>query len=332
MFVVVAAAADVAALAVLFVLFGVLVWLAIGAAIRALFAFTPVAVVVDDTGVFGSVSASAGFLRRRPVEAVFYYVSAIVLLFGVGSLASVLSVVGAPSLVALLSVFVIPPALDLLKTVLFGTYRGSVSPPKAPDVALRSQFTGGLRRGWSELLGFVRETPGLHAFVIVVALAGFWLGWLAAGPLDGVVEASILARIEGVIPPIFALELFGNNWTVAFTTAYSGIALAIPALASIAFNGFAFGIFTRLEADPEVLLAFVVPHGILEIPAIFVAGALGVYLGLAWWRAVRGRLDRAAFADALERAFWVVVGLGVVLAVAAFIEGFVSPYYFRLFL
>lgn len=332
-FVVVATAAGVGALAILFVLFGVLIWLAIGAVIRALFAFTPVAVVVDGVGAFRSIRASAGFLRRRPVEAIFYYVIAITLLFGVGFLASILSIVGAPSVVALLSVFIVSPALDLLKTTLFGGYRRSISPPSAPGVSLRGQFSGGVRRGWSELIAFVRDTPGLHAIVVAVSLVSFGIGWIAAAPfVDAGFDASILARLEGVIPPIFALELFGNNWTVAFTTAFSGIALAIPALASLAFNGFVFGIYSRLEVDPDVLLAFVVPHGIFEIPAIVVAGALGVFLGLAWWRALRGRLTRQALADALERAFWVVVGLGLVLALAAFVEGFVSPYYFRLFL
>ncbi|WP_255194219.1 stage II sporulation protein M [Natronobeatus ordinarius] len=333
MLVVVAISAGVGALGVLFALFGLLTWLALGAVIRALFAFTPVAVVVDDVSALRSVRASAGFLRRQPVEAIFYYAVAIVALFGIGFLTSILSVVGAPSLVALLSVFVVLPALDLLKTTLFGGYRRSISPPPAPDRSLRSQFSGGIRRGWSELLAFVRETPGIHAVVIAISLGSFWVGWIAAAPfVDAGFEASILARLEGVVPPIFALELFGNNWTVAFTTAFAGLALAIPALASLAFNGFVFGIYARLEVDPDALLAFVAPHGLFEIPAILVAGALGISLGLAWWRAVRGQLTRTELANDLERAFWVVVGLGVVLAVAALLEGFVSPYYFRLFL
>jgi Integral membrane protein DUF95. len=50
------------------------------------------------------------------------------------------------------------------------------------------------------------------------------------------------------------------------------------------------------------------------------------------WRAFRGRLSRTGFADAIENAFWVLVGIGVLIAVAALIEGFVSPYYWRPFL
>ncbi|CDK40609.1 uncharacterized protein BN903_59 [Halorubrum sp. AJ67] len=75
-----------------------------------------------------------------------------------------------------------------------------------------------------------------------------------------------------------------------------------------------------------------VPHGIFEIPALVVSGALGVHLGVVSWRTFRGRASRERFADALETAFWVTVGLGILLGVAGIVEGFVSPYYWRPFL
>jgi Uncharacterized membrane protein len=106
----------------------------------------------------------------------------------------------------------------------------------------------------------------------------------------------------------------------------------IPALSSIAFNGLALGATAALEENLVALLAFVAPHGILEIPALFISGALGIHLGIVSWRAFRGRLSREAFADALENAFWVLMGVGVLIAVAACIEGFVSPYYWQPFL
>ncbi|MFC6771347.1 stage II sporulation protein M, partial [Halorubrum pallidum] len=99
----------------------------------------------------------------------------------------------------------------------------------------------------------------------------------------------------------------------------------------IAFNGFALGATAALESNPVALVAFVLPHGIFEIPALFVSGALGIRLGVVSWRTFRGRLSREAFANALENAFWVLVGLGILLAVAGFIEGFISPYYWRPF-
>ncbi|TYL38513.1 stage II sporulation protein M [Natronococcus pandeyae] len=300
--------------------------------IRAVFAFAPVAIVVDDASVFDSVSRAAGFIRRQPIGAAFYYVIAVGSLVALSVVTGVLAMVDVLSVGTLVTTLVLFPFLDLLKTALYGDSRGRLSPPSVPERSLRHQFTGGLRRGWREMLSFVRATPLLHAFVVVAAVASFWAGWEVAEPLAGTVETSIAARLEGHIPPAAALEFFGNNWMVAYTTAYAGLALAIPAFVSLAFNGFVMGIYARLEVELVELAAFVVPHGIIEVPAIFIASALGLWLGLVGWRSIRGRATPRDLADALERAFWVVVGLGILLAVAAFIEGFVSPYYYGLFL
>lgn len=327
-----AAAVGGPVLGVLVGLLAVFGWLLFVLAVRAIFVFAPVGVVVDGVGVGRSLANAVGFVRRRPVEAVFYYAVAVAVVFGFGALVSALAVVGAGSVVSLVSLFVVVPALDLLKTALYGDYRDSISPPEPVERPLGSQFAAGVRRGWRELGDFVRSTPGSHAVSVLAILVGFAMGWVAAGPFVDVFPTSIAARLEGHVPPRAALEFFGNNWGVALTTAYGGIALAIPAIASLWFNGLFFGVYARLEVAPVELLAFVVPHGLLEIPAIVVAGAAGVYLGLAWWRTWRGPADRAALADALERTFWVLVGVGVLLAVAAVVEGFVSPYYYRPFL
>ncbi|MFC4439393.1 MULTISPECIES: stage II sporulation protein M [Natrialbaceae] len=300
--------------------------------IRAVFAFAPVAIVVDDASVFGSLSRAASFVRRQPVGAAFYYVIAVGSLVALSVVTGVLAMIDVVSVGTLLTTLVLFPFLDLLKTALYGDSKDRLSPPSIPDRSLRGQFTGGLRRGWREMVSFVRTTPLLHAFVVVTAVVSFWAGWVVAEPLAGTVETSIAARLEGHVPPAAALEFFGNNWMVAYTTAYAGLVLAVPAFVSLAFNGFVMGIYARLEVELVELAAFIVPHGILEIPAIFVAGALGLWLGLVAWRTVRGRATPRDVVDALERAFWVVVGLGILLAVAAFIEGFVSPYYYDLFL
>lgn len=326
------AAAGAGTAGVLVALPAVLAWIAVVAIIRAIFAFAPVAVVVDDVGVFASLSRTGGFIRANPVGAGFYYVISVGSLVALSTVSGILALVDVTMLGALVTALLLFPVLDLVKTALFIQYRGRLASPTAADRPLRAQCTAGLRRGWSEMIAFVRETPGIHAGVVGVALVGFWMGWSASGPFVGLLETSIAARLEGHMPLAATVEFFANNWMVALTTAYAGVALAVPALASLWFNGLFFGIYARLEVAPTELAAFVIPHGILEIPAIFVAGALGVHLGVVGWHALRGRLERAAFADALERAFWVLVGVGILIAVAAAIEGFVSPYYYHLFL
>ncbi|ELY82400.1 stage II sporulation protein M [Natrinema gari] len=313
-------------------LFAGLVAIVLLVAVRALFAFAPVAIVVDDAGVFDAVRHAGGFVRARPVAAIFYYVVAFLAVVGLATIAGLLSLVDIVALESLLSVLLLFPALDLLKTAVYGDYRERLRPPEPPARSLRSQLRAGLRRGWAELTTFVRTTPGTHALVVALGVLGFWIGWATAGSVAGGFETSIAARLEGWLPPAMAIELFGNNWLVALTTAYAGIALAVPAIVSVLFNGVALGFTARLEVAPLELAAFVVPHGVIEIPAILIASALGVSVGVTAWRTWRGHVGIPALADALERAFWVLVGVAVLLAIAAVIEGFVSPYYYRLFL
>ncbi len=319
-------------LALPIVLFGVLIWLLVGVAIRSLFAFSHVSVVVDDVGTIGSLSAAAGFLRRRPLQAGLYLLLAFGTLIATSTAASILALFEAASILSVLSILVVLPALGLLKTALYGEYRGQLSPPPAPSERYWTRFRRGFGRGVTELGAFVRQHPGLNLLSLGILLAGFGVGWLAAGPFVGIIDASIEARLEGLIPPTAALEFFGNNWFVALSMAFAGSFLAIPAISSLWFNGFFFGLIGRLEVDPVMLLAFVTPHGIFEIPAILVAGALGLFLGHSSWRTIRRRQPLEGLAEDLKRAFWIAIGLGIVLAIAAFIEGFVSPFYFRLFL
>lgn len=305
-----------------------ILWFVTVLTVRAVFAFATVAIVVDRVGVFAAVSNAAGFVRHRPIEAGFYYLVAIVALVGFGVVTTMLTLVGVVSIVSLVSLLVIVPVLDLLKTALYGGSRNAISPPPVSERSRRSQIASGLRRGWKDMLRFVRSTPGLHVLSTGAILVGFAMGWIAAEPYVGVASTSIEARLETLTPVRGSLELFGNNWTVALTTAFGGVAAGIPALASLWFNGLSIGALARLEVAPLELLAFIVPHGVVEIPAILVAGAAGLYLGRAWWRTWRGPRDRVDLADAFERTFWVLVGIGILLAIAAVIEGFVSPYYY----
>lgn len=313
-------------------IFAVLIWLGLAIAIRAVFVFAPVAVVVDDTSVTGSLRASVSFIRAEFGNAVIYYVIAIGTLLAWSGVSSTLATVGAPTVAALGSFLIIAPFLDLLKTVLFGDYRGEITPFESPDRSIIQQASTGTKRGVFTMGEFVRSTPGLHAVTLGIVLIGFWMGWVLIEPLTEYLEASIRARIAGIIPPSAALNFFTNNWMVGMTLAFSGLAFAIPTVAGLWFNGFVFGMYGHLEAEPLVLLAFVIPHGIFEIPAILISGALGLYLGLVFWRVWRGTIETEAFADILERAVWILVGIGVLIAIAAVIEGFFSPFYFRVFL
>ncbi|WP_339102418.1 stage II sporulation protein M [Haloterrigena salinisoli] len=313
-------------------LVGAVAGLAALLAVRAVFAFASVAVVVDDTTAVDAVTNALGFIRSKPIEAGVYYAVALGTTIALAAFSAVITFVDVATLLSVVTPLVAFPALDLLKTAVYNDYRRRLEPPTAPERSLGEQLRDGVRHGWSEMIAFVRETPGTHALVVALALGGFWAGWAAAAPIADTVETSISARLVDHNPFAATLEFFANNWLVALTTALAGVVLVLPAVASLLFNGVAMGVVARTEVEPTELLAFVVPHGVFEIPAIFVASALGIRLGVTGWRTVRGDASRTDLADALERAFWVLIGVGVLLAVAAAIEGFVSPYYYDLLL
>lgn len=310
----------------------VLAWLAVVVPTRAVFAFVPVAIVVDDVGLWRAIRAAAGFIRREPVDAVGYYVLALGVVLAVSAVAAVLSLVNATAAVTPVAVLAVAPGLDLLKTGLFGQYRGAFDPPDAPVGSIRGQTVAGCRRGLRQVGGFVRHHPGLNAVAAVLLVGGFAVGWYGAAPFVGALQTSIVGRLADRVPPASTFEYFGNNAGVALSMAYSGLALAVPAAVTLWLNGLILGVYAHLEVAPAVMAAFVLPHGIFELPALVVAGAVGLHLGGAWWRTWRGGASRVDLADAMEAAFWVLVGVGVLLAVAAILEGFVSPYYWRLFL
>lgn len=279
-----AASPPVAALA------GVIVgplWVFVVLAVRLVFAFAPVAVVVDDAGVGDALSGSLGFVRAVPVDAVGYALVSVAAVGTLGSMAAVSAEAGG-AVGGVVNFLLLTPALGLTKTALYASHVDSISPPAIPDDAVRSQIAAALRRGLREMVAFVRDTPTLHALTLVVFASGFALGWTLVSPLDGVVTTSLAERLEGHFPPTAALFFGANNWTVAVGSAYSGVALAVPAAVSMAFNGAFFGILGHLEVAPAELLAFVVPHGLIELPALVVAGTLGISLGATTWRTYRG--------------------------------------------
>ena len=127
--------------------------------------------------------------------------------------------------------------------------------------------------------------------------------------------------------PIASSLIMTNNMSVALMTFASGITAGIGTIYLIAFNGFLLGVIgmTCAQAGMSVpLWSFVAPHGVLELPAIIIAGGAG--LRLAHGMLFPGLLPRKqSVARAGSRAVALVLGCLPILVVAGIIEAFVSP-------
>ncbi len=131
----------------------------------------------------------------------------------------------------------------------------------------------------------------------------------------------------GLFRPVMASQIVANNVQVSFGVFALGITAGIGTAAMLVFNGVHLGGVMGLYASKGILpllLAFVAPHGVLELTAIAVAGGAGLLLGGALL--VPGARTRAdALVEDGQRAVRLVLVATLLLLVAGAIEGLVSP-------
>ncbi len=142
----------------------------------------------------------------------------------------------------------------------------------------------------------------------------------------GDINASYI-DVEGAERPALSSALVTNNVGVSFVAFAGGLLAGVGTLLILVFNGVLLGAAFGLYANNEVLgviLAFVFPHGVLELTAICLAGGAGLGLGSALL--VPGRRTRREALRERGRAFLSLVGGSVLLLiVAGLVEGFYSP-------
>ncbi|MEC3914126.1 stage II sporulation protein M [Nocardia sp. CDC160] len=124
----------------------------------------------------------------------------------------------------------------------------------------------------------------------------------------------------------FAAKVWTNNAWVSATVLFLGV-LILPAVYMLFMNALNLGISAGLMAAAGRLGPFfgwLLPHGMLELTAVFVAGGAGLKLG--WTLIDPGRESRARALARQGRATAVIaLGLVGVLLVSGFLEGFVTP-------
>ncbi|HXM49381.1 MAG TPA: stage II sporulation protein M, partial [Pyrinomonadaceae bacterium] len=127
---------------------------------------------------------------------------------------------------------------------------------------------------------------------------------------------------------IASSQIFTNNIRVTFYAFALGAMLGVGTLYVLAFNGANFGaiiaLVYRAGFGNDLLLGFVVGHGVIELSCIFIAGGAGLLIGTSLL--MPGDLSRG---DALKsrgmEAVRLIVGCVPLLVVAGTIEGFISP-------
>jgi uncharacterized membrane protein SpoIIM required for sporulation len=122
------------------------------------------------------------------------------------------------------------------------------------------------------------------------------------------------------------LVWLNNSWVAAQCIA-SAIVLGIPipwVLFQNAYNVGASAAFMFDAGKADIFFGLILPHGLLELTAVFLAGAIGMQLG--WSVVSPGNRPRGqVLAERGRAVVAVAIGLFFVLLVSGLIEALVTP-------
>jgi uncharacterized membrane protein SpoIIM required for sporulation len=133
--------------------------------------------------------------------------------------------------------------------------------------------------------------------------------------------------LPGEMRPVASSGIMTNNIMVSILAFSAGVLGGVFTLFILFTNGLMLGTIAAAVEQRDVargFWAFVAPHGVIELPAIFIAGGAGLLLGYAVINP--GDLPRGvALRQAGGEAIKLVMGVAAMLVVAGLIEGFFSP-------
>ena len=212
----------------------------------------------------------------------------------------------------------------------------------------RSVVAGGRRSTWSDIGRFLTvDFPAIcyrtrwwwigaaAGFLLVAFALGSWVATspeaqLAVGTPEEVrqlVEEDFEDYYSSAPAGEFAARVFTNNAYVAAQSIAFGVLLGLPVLYVLFMNAVNVGVAGGLMAANDrtgLFFGLILPHGLLELTAVFVACGLGLKMG---WTVVDpgGRSRTRALGEEGRALLSGALGLALVLLVSGIVEAFVTP-------
>ncbi|GAA3411882.1 stage II sporulation protein M [Paenibacillus hodogayensis] len=203
-------------------------------------------------------------------------------------------------------------------------------------------------KAWGTLFVHLKGMQKYMIAATLVFIAGVVLGYADSGQFEAILQGQ-LEGLQKLARDIAEKEhsmiwLFGyillNNTIKSVLIVFAGVFFGVLPLFFLLINGMVIGYLAQLQAEAGHLGLFlkgIIPHGILEIPAVILACAYGIKLGAIMGKGLLGAgsgRGRAAFVAELQHfmrvALPLIALLVVSLLVAAIIESFITPLIMKL--
>ncbi|MBS3072797.1 stage II sporulation protein M [Candidatus Pacearchaeota archaeon] len=133
---------------------------------------------------------------------------------------------------------------------------------------------------------FLKDSKYYLLGVVTAFLLFFAVGFIV--PIPDFVMNLIREWIDQILRETEGLDFFGmwlfifkNNVSIAFLAIFLGLFFSLFPALSLAFNAYFIGAVTSMVIEETNLIEIwrLVPHGIFELPAIFISFAIGIKMG-----------------------------------------------------
>jgi stage II sporulation protein M len=129
---------------------------------------------------------------------------------------------------------------------------------------------------------------------------------------------SMAERLHGSSAPMIIFAIFIQNASAALLAVWLGLIFGIVPIVSIVANGILLGVVMTMVDNGLTMAIGLIPHGVFELPAIFIAWGLGIWRGMWLFHGKK----KETYENRARKAYLVFFTLVIpLLVMAAIIEG-----------
>lgn len=190
---------------------------------------------------------------------------------------------------------------------------------------LKNKKLNNLIKKYKKSFRYIKESKNYIYLIIILFILSSLIGFFIQTP--SLLETKILEFIEEILTKTqemnqleLILFIFLNNLQSTFIGILSGIFFGIIPLISSLSNGYLIGFVGEKTVNLEGIISLwrLLPHGIFELPAIFISLGLGLKIGCFIFNKNKKEYIKENIKKSLKVFFLIIIPL---LVIAAIIEG-----------
>jgi stage II sporulation protein M len=186
-----------------------------------------------------------------------------------------------------------------------------------------------LADAWDEHSRYVGFAAGLFGLGVLIGVLLFAAGYNLLEVIENLLGEGLFPDGIGEMGGFeLAQFLLVNNSRAFLLSIVGAVTLGLLTAWAMLFNGIIVGNVGALVTENvglDYILVGLLPHGIFELPALFIAAGVGFRLLSRFVQRIFGRRDAILTKPYLYRTAILVLVGWLLLVVAAFVEAFVTP-------